>query len=93
LPVLTKAKGLHALSQSKRRCRGSHGRRAVDAGQISLYCVHPQDQSPGTRFFLLIDYWLLAVVYWLLAIGYWLLAIGYWLARVIKSDKEVVCFA
>jgi hypothetical protein len=38
-------------------------------------------------------YWLLAFGYWLLAIGFWLLAFGYWLARVIKSDKEVVCFA
>jgi hypothetical protein len=36
---------------------------------------------------------LLAIGYWLLVIVYWLLAIGYWLARVIKSDKEVVCFA
>jgi hypothetical protein len=35
----------------------------------------------------------LLIGYWLLAIGYCLLAIGYWLARVIKSDKDAVCFA
>jgi hypothetical protein len=43
----------------------------------------------GNIFFLLA----IAIGCCLLAIGYWLLAIGYWLARVIKSDKEVVCFA
>jgi hypothetical protein len=29
--------------------RESLERGAVDAGQLSLYCVHPQDQSPGSR--------------------------------------------
>jgi hypothetical protein len=59
---------------------------AVDNSNIDFY-------KPHKGHTLLIGYWLLAIGYWLLAIGYWLLAIGSWLARVIKGDKEVVCFA
>jgi hypothetical protein len=75
------------------------------AHNFSLFCRRQETRIPllCTAYNNIFPLWgliynkgppcLLAIGYWLLAIVYWLLAIGYWLARVIKSDKEVVCFA